>query len=63
MNHLARRIPIWLCVFLACLGFVLTGSVFIPYLGIEADEALLGDPIFGPIIGDFRIRISTTSFR
>jgi hypothetical protein len=58
MNHLARRIPIWLCVFLACLGFVLTGSVFIPYLGIEADEALLGDPIFGPIIGDFRIRIS-----
>lgn len=58
MNHLARRTKIWLGVLLACLGFVLMGAAFIPYVGIEADEALVGDPIFGPIIEDFRIRIS-----
>jgi hypothetical protein len=57
MNHLARRISIWLGVFLACFGFVLTGWVFIPYLGIEADEALIANPIFGPVLRDFRIRI------
>ena len=57
MNHLAGRIKIWLCVFLSCLGFVLAGSLFIPYVGIETDEALVGDPIFGAIADEFRIRI------
>ena len=58
MNHLARRTTIWICVFLACLGFVLAGWVFIPYTGIEADEALVGNSIFGPVPVDFQIRIS-----
>src|ERR1700693_3188922 len=58
MNTLARRIKVWLCVFLSCLGFVLAGWAFIPYIGIEADEALVGIPIFGVIAGDFWIRIS-----
>jgi hypothetical protein len=58
MNHLARRTKIWLVVFMACLGFVLSGWALMPYNGIEADEALVGDPIFGPVFGDFRIRIS-----
>jgi hypothetical protein len=58
MNNLAGRIKIWLCVLLSCLGFVLAGWAFIPYNGIEADEALVGIPIFGVIAGDFRIRIS-----
>lgn len=58
MNHLARRTQIWLAVFVACLGFVLAGWVLMTYPGIESDEALLGDPIFGPVFGDFRIRIS-----
>jgi hypothetical protein len=57
MNHLTRRTTIWICVFLACLGFVLAGWVFIPYTGIEADEALIGNSIFGPVPGDFQIRI------
>jgi dolichyl-phosphate-mannose-protein mannosyltransferase len=58
MIHLARRTTIWLCVFLSCLGFVLAGWALIPYNGIESDEALLGDPIFGPVMGEYRIRIS-----
>ena len=58
MNHLAQRTKIWLAVFVACLGFVLAGWALMPYNGIESDEALVGDPIFGPIFGDFRIRIS-----
>jgi hypothetical protein len=58
MNHLARRTWIWLAIFVACLGFVLAGWALLPYNGIEADEALVGDPIFGPVFPDFRIRIS-----
>jgi hypothetical protein len=58
MNHLAQRTKIWLAVFVACLGFVLAGWVLMPYPGIEADEALVGDPIFGPVIAEYRIRIS-----
>lgn len=57
MNHLARQTKIRLGVFLSCLGFVLLGSAFIPYVGIETDEALVGDPIFGSIAKEFRIRI------
>jgi hypothetical protein len=58
MNHLARQTKIWLCVFLSCLGFVLAGWAFMPYNGIEADEALVGMPIFGVMAEDFRIRIA-----
>jgi hypothetical protein len=57
MNHLARQTKIRLSVFLSCLGFVLLGSAFIPYVGIQTDEALVGDPIFGSIANEFRIRI------
>ena len=57
MNHLARRTKIRLGVFLSCLGFVLLGCAFIPYVGIQTDEALVGDPIFGTIANEFRIRI------
>jgi 4-amino-4-deoxy-L-arabinose transferase-like glycosyltransferase len=57
MNHLARQTKIWLGVFASCLGFVLLGSAFIPYVGIQTDEALVGDPIFGSIANEFRIRI------
>jgi hypothetical protein len=58
MNHLARRTKIWLCVFLSCLGFVLAGWAFIPYNGIETDEAMVCLPIFGVAASEFRIRIS-----
>jgi 4-amino-4-deoxy-L-arabinose transferase-like glycosyltransferase len=57
MNHLARQTKIRIGVFLSCIGFVLLGSAFIPYVGIETDEALVGDPIFGSIANEFRIRI------
>jgi 4-amino-4-deoxy-L-arabinose transferase-like glycosyltransferase len=57
MSHLALQTKIRLGVFLGCLGFVLLGSAFIPYVGIQTDEALVGDPIFGTIANEFRIRI------
>ena len=57
MNHLARQTKIRLGVFLSCIGFVLLGSAFIPYVGIQTDEALVADPIFGSIAKEFRIRI------
>ncbi len=57
MIHLARQTKIRLGVFLSGLGFVLLGSAFIPYVGIQTDEALVGDPIFGSIANEFRIRI------
>ena len=47
----------WLCIFLACVGFVLAGSALISYTGVEEDEALVAAPIFSQVPPLYRIRI------
>lgn len=41
----------------ACLGFVVIGSVLIPYPGIEDDESLFANPIYGPVVRAYRMRV------
>ncbi len=41
---------------LACIWFTLCGLVFIPYAGIEADEALFAGPLYSRLPREFRIR-------
>jgi 4-amino-4-deoxy-L-arabinose transferase-like glycosyltransferase len=41
---------------LACIWFTLCGIVFIPYAGIEADEALFAGPLYSRLPREFRIR-------
>ncbi|HLK21715.1 MAG TPA: glycosyltransferase family 39 protein [Bryobacteraceae bacterium] len=57
MNHLARQTAVRLGVFLSCIGFVLQGAFFLPLIGIQTDEALIANPIFGSIANQFRIRL------
>lgn len=57
MNHLARLTTVRMGVLLSCVGFVLQGAVFLPLVGIQADEALIANPIFGSIANAFWIRL------
>ncbi len=41
---------------LACIWFIVCGLVFIPYAGIEADEALFAGPLYSRLPREFRIR-------
>jgi 4-amino-4-deoxy-L-arabinose transferase-like glycosyltransferase len=44
---------------LAALLFLLLSLIFIPYAGIQNDEALFASPLYGPTPGEFRIRIGS----
>jgi 4-amino-4-deoxy-L-arabinose transferase-like glycosyltransferase len=41
----------------ACTFFILIGLLFIPYPGIQNDEALFAGPLYGPIAREFRVRV------
>jgi hypothetical protein len=44
-----------IAVFIACSAFLLLGLTLIPYTGIQTDEAIFANPLFGPTNRDFRI--------
>lgn len=46
----------WLPV-LPCILFILLGILFIPYAGVQNDEALFAAPLYGPFAHEFRARI------
>jgi len=62
MNHLRHQYLVWLCILLACVGFILAGAALLPYNGVEEDEALFAAPVFSQVAQAYRIRVFHHNF-
>ena len=46
----------------ACLLFFAAGVLFLPHLGLQNDEAIIGDALFEPIAVAFSVKIGHSQF-
>jgi hypothetical protein len=46
----------------ACIFFFLCGVFFLPHLGLQNDEAIIGDALFQPIAVAYSIKIGHSHF-
>lgn len=62
MTRLTTNLKFRYYAFAACLLFFLSGLIFIPHLGLQNDEAIIGDSLFEPKAVAYLIRIGHSRF-
>jgi 4-amino-4-deoxy-L-arabinose transferase-like glycosyltransferase len=50
------------CPLIACLLFFIAGVLFLPHLGLQNDEAIIGDALFQPIAVAYSVKIGHSHF-